>query len=153
MKMIVVSASILVCALCAAGPVAAQDVFVYPSKGQSDEQMMRDKEQCHEWSVNQTGVDPEKVASAPPSSSSSGAGSALGGAGMGAVRGAVSGEAGAGAVEGFGIGRLVHAIRARRQMEQQQQAAAQEQEQKQAQLQKYDRAFNACLTGRGYTVQ
>jgi len=115
--------------------------------------MMRDKEQCHEWSVDQTGVDPEKVARAPPSSSSSGAGSALGSAGLGAARGAVSGEAGAGAVQGFGVGRLVHAIRARRQMEQQQQAAAQEQQQRQAQLQKYDRAFNACLTGRGYTVQ
>ena len=124
MKLIIVSALSFVFALCVSGPVAAQDVFVYPGKGQSDEQMMRDKEQCHEWSVDQTGVDPEKVASSPPSSSSSAAGSALGGAALGAARGAVSGEAGAGAVQGLGVGRLVHAIRARRQMEQQQQAAA-----------------------------
>ena len=59
----------------------------------------------------------------------------------------------AGAMQGIGIGRLVHAIRARRQMEEQQDAQSKEQQQRQAQLQKYDRAFGACLTGRGYTVQ
>jgi hypothetical protein len=72
---------------------------------------------------------------------------------MGAARGAISGDAGAGAMQGVGIGRLIHAVRARRQMEEQQTAAAQAQQERQAQLQKYDRAFGACLTGRGYTVQ
>jgi hypothetical protein len=72
---------------------------------------------------------------------------------MGAARGAMSGEAEAGAIQGVGIGRLVHAIRARRQMEEQQDTQAKEQQQRQTQLQKYDRAYGACLTGRGYTVQ
>ena len=61
--------------------------------------------------------------------------------------------AGAGAMQGAGIGRLVHAIRARRQMEEQQDAQTKEQPQRQAQFQKDDRAFGACLTGRGYTIQ
>jgi hypothetical protein len=52
-----------------------------------------------------------------------------------------------------GIGRLFHAIRARKQMEEQHETATQDHQQQQAQLQKYDRANAACLTGRGYTVQ
>jgi hypothetical protein len=58
------------------------------------------------------------------------------------------------------IGRLVHAIRARRQMEeqhqasqQQDQASLQEHQQRQSLLQNYDSAFGARLTGRGYTVR
>jgi hypothetical protein len=143
-------------ALCAAlsllgaTDLAAQDVYVYPTKNQSAEQMWRDKAECHDWAVGETGVDPAKIATEAQSKSGGGA---LGGAAVGAARGAVSGEAGAGAMQGVGIGRLVHAIRARRQMEEQQQAQAKEQQQQQAQLQKYDRAFGACLTGRGYTVQ
>ena len=62
---------------------------------------------------------------------------------MGMLRRRPVGEAGAGAMQGIGIGRLVHAIRARRQMEEQQDAQSKEQQQRQAQLQKYDRAFGA----------
>ena len=134
----------------------AQDVFVYPTRNQTDEQMARDKEECHDWAVKQTGVDPVVMASqqaAPGQQSGTGGGGAAGGAAMGAARGAMSGDAAAGAARGVGIGRLVHAIRARKQMEEQQDAQAKQQQQMQAQLQKYDRAFGACLTGRGYTVQ
>jgi hypothetical protein len=48
-----------------AGTLAAQDVYVYPARNQSDEQMGRDKEECHAWAVTQTGVDPEKVVTGP----------------------------------------------------------------------------------------
>jgi hypothetical protein len=65
----------------------------------------------------------------------------------------MSGDAAAGAARGVGIGRLVHAIRARKQMEEQQDTQAKQPQQIQAQLQKYYRAFGACLTGRGYSVQ
>jgi hypothetical protein len=133
--------------------LGAQDLYVYPTKNQSDEQMGRDKEACHDWAVKETGVDPVALAAQPPASAKSGGGGALGGAAMGAARGAVSGDAGAGAMQGVGIGRLVHAMRARRQMTEQQEAQAKDHQERQAQLQKYDRAFGACLTGRGYTVQ
>lgn len=139
--------------LCA-GPGAAQDMYVYPAKNQTDEQMGRDKEECHDWAVKQTGVDPATLAAEVTSpQKGSGAGGALGGAGIGAARGAMSGDAAAGAVQGVGVGRLVHAVRARRQMEEHQEATAQAQQQRQTQLGKYDRAYAACLTGRGYTVQ
>jgi len=72
----------------------------------------------------------------------------------------MSGDAAAGAMRGVAMGRLVHTIRARRQMEeqhqaspQQDQASLQQHQQRQALLQNYDRAFSACLTGRGYSVQ
>src|SRR5215472_4121342 len=137
------------------GATAAQDVYVYPAKNQTDEQMARDKEECHDWALKQTGVDPEKLASEtvtppPPSGeSSSGAGSGLGGAGLGAARGAMSGDAAGGAIRGVGIGRLVRAARARREMEEQHQASLpQDYQQRRTQLQSYDRAFSACLTGR-----
>lgn len=140
------------------GMVGAQDVYVYPAKNQTDPQMARDKEECHDWAVKQTSVDPEKLATEavtpPPSGeSSSEAGSGLGGAGLGAARGAISGDPGAGAIRGVGIGRLVRAVRARRQMEEQHQASPQDYQQRKTQLQSYDRAFSACLTGRGYSVQ
>ena len=122
--------------------------------GQTDEQMGRDKEECHDWAVKQTGVDPATLAAEATSpQKGSSAGGALGGAGIGAARGAMSGDAAGGAAQGVGVGRLVHAVRARRQMEEHQEAAAQAQQQRQTQLGKYDRAYAACLTGRGYTVQ
>jgi len=137
------------------GVSGAQDVYVYPSRNQSAEQTAKDKEECHGWAVQQTGVDPEKVAAeaAAPLKQSSGAGSGAEGAAFGAARGAISGDPAGGAMRGIGIGRLFHAIRARRQMEEQQQAGQQAQQQRQAQLGNYDRAFSACLTGRGYSVQ
>ena len=165
MRKMIVRAWMAALVLGHAGALAAQDVYVYPARNQSDEQMARDKEECHDWAVKQTGVDPEKVATEAlnqPSGSqpSSGAGSGLGGAGLGAARGAMSGDAAAGAMRGVAMGRLVHAIRARRQMEeqhqasqQQDQASLQQHQQRQALLQNYDRAFSACLTGRGYSVQ
>src|SRR5215468_1952680 len=159
MQKIMIGAWIAVLLAADPGAVRAQDVYVYPAKNQTDEQMARDKEECHDWAVKQTGVDPEKLASEavtpPPQSgeSSSGAGSGLGGAGLGAARGAMSGDAAGGAIRGVGMGRLIHAIRARRQMEEQHQAVQQDYQQRQTQLQGYDRAFSTCLTGRGYSVQ
>jgi hypothetical protein len=158
MQKVMIGAWIAVLLAADPGAVSAQDVYVYPAKNQTDEQMARDKEECHDWAVKQTGVDPEKLASEavtspPKGESSSGAGSGLGGAGLGAARGAMSGDAAGGAIRGVGIGRLVRAARARREMEEQHQASPQDYQQRKTQLQSYDRAFGACLTGRGYSVQ
>src|SRR6201996_3142948 len=38
-----------------------QRVFVYPSNGQSPEQTERDRYECHNWAVQQTGVDPSRA--------------------------------------------------------------------------------------------
>ncbi|MEX1347893.1 MAG: hypothetical protein AB1Z31_09205, partial [Desulfobacterales bacterium] len=36
----------------------AQELFVFPSQGQSQEQMERDKVECQIWARQQTGFDP-----------------------------------------------------------------------------------------------
>lgn len=39
------------------------DLFAYPKGGQSPEQQLRDREECHSWAVTQTGFDPSKPTS------------------------------------------------------------------------------------------
>ena len=137
--------------------VAAAEPVAYPTKGQSAEKQNRDEYECHEQAQKETGVDPVALAeqaTAPSSSGSkSGPGSALPSAGVGAMRGAADGDAGAGALHGAGMGRLIAVVRSRRQMEKQQEAASDKNADMHAQLDKYDRAYSACLTGRGYSVK
>src|SRR6185369_6906201 len=139
--------------------VAAAEPVAYPTKGQSAEKQNRDEYECHEQAQKETGVDPVAVAEKSMASSGSadkgggGMGSGLSGAGMGAMRGAAEGDAGAGALHGAGMGRLIAVIRSRRQMEQQKQAGAAENADLRGQLDKYDRAYAACMTGRGYEVK
>lgn len=40
----------------------AQDLIIYPAKGQSQEQMEKDKYECYKWAKQQTGVDPMQQA-------------------------------------------------------------------------------------------
>jgi hypothetical protein len=128
---------------------------VHPAQGQTAEQQERDQYECHQWASKDTGVDPEalaeqKLAAQPPNEKEGGAAS---GAGIGALRGAAGGDAAAGAARGFGIGRMVSVIHAKRQLREQQSADAQENAKFQDQLDKYDRAYGVCLSGRGYTVK
>ncbi len=37
---------------------ANRELFVYPKAGQSNEQLARDREDCHRWAVGQSGFDP-----------------------------------------------------------------------------------------------
>ena len=65
------------------GEAALAQEFLYPKKGQSQEQQDKDKYECHTWAVAQTGFDPmsasaatvvtPEVASAPPPSQKGGA--------------------------------------------------------------------------------
>jgi hypothetical protein len=50
------------------------------------------------------------------------------------------------------MGRLIAVIRSRRQEKQKGEASTKD-SQLHAQLEKYDGAYTACLTGRGYTVK
>ena len=111
-------------------PAAAEDPIVYPAKGQSAEKQQQDEIECHEWATKDTGIDPvalaEKSLSAPAPT--------------------------APAKRAFGLGGLRAALEAKRQMREQKPAATQDNAAMQNQLDKYDRAYKACLTGRGYTV-
>ena len=41
-----------------ASPAVADELFIYPTKGQSHEQMEKDKYDCYQWAKGQTGFDP-----------------------------------------------------------------------------------------------
>ena len=149
--------------------------YIYPTRGQTPQQEESDKGQCYGWAVQQTGFDPAnpRVAMPPPPPTYSGQPQApqggmlrgaMGGAALGAVGGAIGGNAGEGAAIGAGVGALFGLMRRAQSMEQQQQ-----QQQQQAQVQQsymaqqqaamaqgrsnYNRAFGACMSARGYTVQ
>jgi hypothetical protein len=151
-----------------AGSSRAQDIYIYPAKGQSQEQQDRDRYECHSWAVRQTGFDPSRPQTAasdtphatpnqPPPPQGHVVRGAARGAALGAVGGAITGDAGTGAAAGAAMGGLVGGMRRRQQrrqyQEQQQQVAAQAAiNSQQSQRNAYHRAMAACLTGRGYTV-
>lgn len=152
MRKVVVT--VLVC-IAMAGRAEAAEPEVYPAKGQTPEQQERDQFECHEWATKETGVDPVALAEqklAPPTRSAVD-GEAAASAGMGAARGAMDGDAASGAARGIGIGRMIHVLRAKQQLREQQSAAGQEAAAINTQLDAYDRAYSACLTGRGYSVK
>ena len=165
---------ILMILLSIVAPAAgAQDVFMYPARGQSQQQQDRDRYECHSWAVAQTGFEPSRASAAPappppppPQQEAPQGGLLRGGArgaAIGAVGGAIGGDAGKGAAIGAATGAMIGGIRRRDQMQRQaQQQSSYQQQQATAQANqnsanadqrnKYNRAITACLQGRGYTV-
>jgi hypothetical protein len=137
-------------------PAASQQVFFYPTKGQTPQQQQADHGQCHVWAVQQSGFDPARVQVAPqgaPPPQSSALRGAARGAAVGAVGGAIGGDAGKGAAIGAGVGALFGGAR-RRQQESQYRAQVQQQQAAISQQQaNYTRALSACMSGKGYSVQ
>ena len=131
-------------------------VVPYPSKGQSAKQQSSDESACYTWAKQQTGIDPVAAASAPTQEPGPavGGGERVRGAARGAVGGlaigAVAGDAGKGAAVGALAGTMVGGHRAR------QNKAAREQQAEQSKastLQHFNKAFGACMEGRGYTIK
>ncbi len=148
-----------------AGPALAQQFYVYPSQGQSPQQEAFDKAQCYNWAIQQTGFNPANppvvIAPPPPPPPPGGLfggalGGAAGGAALGAVGGAIGGDAGKGAAIGAGVGALFGLMRRNAEMQAQQQQQQNYQAQAQAVVAQgranWERAYKACLAGRGYTV-
>ncbi|QSQ25363.1 hypothetical protein JY651_10730 [Pyxidicoccus parkwayensis] len=139
-------------------------VAVYPSKGQSASKQQQDEAACLAWGEQQSGVNPLAAAqqsSAAPAPAPSAGGSAGRGAAAGAVGGTAVGVltghpargAAIGATEGAIVGGA-HGARKKEQAEQQAQAEKQAEAQKaQQERASFDKAFAACLEGRGYTVK
>ena len=157
---------LLLLAIFLTDPVAAQDPIVYPAQGQSQEQMEKDEFQCIRWARDQTGFDPMRTptATSPPPQREA----PRGGAGRGAVAGAAGGAiiggiaggrsgAGRGALIGGGGGALIGGMRRENQRKQEDRAREQwerEQTNNYARARsEFNRAFSACMTGRGYTVK
>ncbi len=149
--------------------------MVFPAQGQTPQQMEKDKSDCYQWARQQSGYDPMAAGlqtNAPQATPQTAPSQPRGGvvrggargAAAGAAIGAIGGNAGKGAAIGAASGGAIGGIRQRRNA--QSQAAAQEQQQaainqqageqqaaEQAKMDAYNRAFAACMEGKGYTVK
>ena len=141
--------------------VQAQQMFVYPAKGQSSQQQAQDEGTCHQWAKQQTGTDPQMITQANASGDAyrqpaGGFHGILGGAGrgaaLGAIGGAIGGDAGKGAAIGAAVGGVGGLFRDRRRMREQQQYNQAVSNEQNARLNEFDQAYSTCLRGKGYTV-
>lgn len=141
-----------------APPASSQELFIYPAKGQSPAQESQDKGACMEWATNQTGYNPAFASGpgrAPEMGSPMGGafGGAARGAALGAVGGAIGGNAGKGAAIGAAAGGLFGMMRQRERYQQEMSYYGAEQSRAAAQRANFQKAYAACLQGRGYVVE
>jgi hypothetical protein len=130
-----------------------QKPSAYPSKGQTAERKAQDDQACQAWAKQDTGIDPATVAAtAPPPTGPQG--ERARGAIRGAAAGAVIGEVANGdASDGAAIGATAGVVAGGRQARRNQAARTQQAQAAQAgSLDTYWRAYSACMTARGYTV-
>lgn len=140
--------SIFVLSVLACG-ASAQQPSAYPSKGQTSQKKAQDDVACQAWAKSDTGIDPAVIAAAPVTT--------IGpqfervrGAVRGAAAGAVIGDSSRAAKQGATVGVVSGGAQSRRN----QAAQAQNAQATKAQtLNIYWRAWGACMTGRGYSVQ
>lgn len=136
--------------------IAQSKPIAYPAKGQSQQKQQQDEGSCYSWAKSNTGVDPAALANAPPPPSGPAVGGgervqgAARGAAGGAVIGAIAGDAGKGAAIGATTGTVVGGSRARQNRRA---AAASTQSQTQGSMDAFNRAYAACMEGRGYTIK
>jgi len=158
MKRIILCPILLFFVTLVAGPALAQELIIFPSQGQSDEQMEQDKYSCYQWAKKETGFDPmapPTATEAPPKAEPK-KGGVVRGAALGAAVGGIAGGSD-GAGKGAAVGGLMGGARRRGQSrteQQKQEQWAQEQAAQYTQRRNtYNRAYAACLEGKGYTVK
>jgi hypothetical protein len=147
-------------------------VYVFPAKNQAPQQQKTDEAACFSWAENQTGINPmanqssaaqpqqqqQPQQSSSKSTKGSGVKGAAGGAAGGAAIGAIAGNAGEGAAIGATAG-AIHGRRQARKAEKKQAAQQQQQAEAEAQTQAadrkstYNKAFAACMEGKGYSAK
>ena len=143
-------------------------VYFYPKTGQTPEQQDRDRYECYNWAMKQTGFDPSSpsippehrvtVVPVPPPGHDTAVG-AVAGAAIGALASGPR-HAPGGALIGAAAGALAGAVSdtARQEQAKQLEGAYARQDQTQnAQLERkaleFRRAMSACLEGRGYSIR
>ncbi|MDD1636939.1 MAG: hypothetical protein LUQ56_02240 [Methylococcaceae bacterium] len=134
-------------------PVLAKgDIMVYPAKGQNNEQLSKDRYECHMWAVRQSGFDPSNAqayqANPQPQQKGEVLRGGARGAAAGAAIGAIAGDAGKGAAIGAtagGLRRGFQKLDSKRAAQTQATVPSPAQD-------TYNRAIGACLSGRGYSV-
>lgn len=154
---------------------SAQDLFVYPAQGQSDELLTDDRYACHLWAVRESQFDPSQLGGVVPPRSvrvrvpeneadgAAGKG-AIAGALAGAVIGAHNDEIGEGALIGAVVGSITGAAveehgeneaqeLARAEAQRRAEEIGQDRAERLLRRSDYGRALTACLQGRGYSVR
>ncbi len=134
----------------------AADPIVYPAQGQNQAQQSEDEGSCFVWARDRTGFNPLASQSAPAAVAEEKRGGALRGAAGGAAVGAIVGDsddAAKGAAAGAVLGRMRQNRRNREAQSEAASTTAAVQAQTAAGRGEFDRAYGACLEGRGYTVK
>jgi len=145
------------------GVLAAQELMIYPAKGQDSQQQEKDKFECYGFARGQSGFDPmappTTTTAAPQKEAPQGGvgrgavGGAVGGALVGAVTGNTKKGAAIGAVGGGLFGGARRSQQKQRETHNQQQWEQREVQNYSQNRNNYNRAYAACLEGRGYTVR
>lgn len=142
----------------------AIDVYVFPTKGQSQSRQDKDEAQCYGWAVENTGVDPFEAAKqaqraqasqqqAAQATEGSGLRGAAKGAAGGALIGAIAGNAGMGAAIGAAAGAIFGRGQAEYQAGKYQEQTAKVQQISAEQMARFRKAFSGCLEGKNYIVK
>ncbi len=137
--------------------------IIYPGKGQTPQQQDKDNYECYNWAKQNSGFDPmapiQPTAPPPPAQAAKGGvgkGAAVGAVGGLAV-GSLSGNAGKGAAAGAIAGGLIGGVQRKQQQNemavQQEQYAQQQQVALNQKRDGYNRAYTACMEGKGYTLK
>src|SRR5215203_1119253 len=134
-------------------------LYVFPAKGQNQQQQKADEFECYKWAMQQSGIDPlnlPKVQAAPAQTGPTGGAvkGAARGAAAGVAIGAIAGDAGQGAA----IGAVAGGLSGRRagkqaQAQKNQQSQADVANQEKAMKDTFVKGFSACLEGKGYTLK
>ena len=147
--------TILLAALTFTVGAQAQELFIFPNEGQSQDQQDADTFQCQRAATDRTGFDPMATPTAtrpPPQQQGGVVGGAARGALLGGAIGAVTGDTRrglrAGAAGGGVLGGMQRADSNRQQDQWEREQAANYRRQRQ----NWNRAFSACMESRGYTV-
>jgi len=134
----------------------ADELFIYPTQGQSKEQMEKDKYDCYQWAKQESGFDPmaPPTATEPPPQQSAPKGGVLRGAAVGAAVGEIADDdAGTGAAVGAAVGGMRRRSWMREEAHKREQWEQQQAANYQNNRNLYNRAYGACLEGKGYTVK
>ena len=134
------------------------DVIVLPAQNQTNTQMEADKHSCYGWAKGETGFDPMKApttkTASPPQTKKSG-GILAGGVGGALLGGIVGGSSGAkkGAAAGGLVGGVSQSSANKTSTQNTENWKQQEANNYANNRNKYNRAYSACLEGKGYTVK
>jgi len=132
-------------------PAQAQ-LMIYPMKGQSNEQLSKDRYECHLWAAQQSGFDPTTAQATQQASQTQKGGQVLRGGARGAAMGAAVGAIGGNAGKGAAIGATAGGIRGGFKRIDQNRAATSQAHQSAPGQDAYNQAIKACLGGRSYSV-